>query len=1149
MSDGSIKIAIEVDGKEVEVASKSLDNLEDAGIKGGKGVKETEEGLKNVGKESDNAGGKVKKFAGALGLIAIGAAAFKVLKSSLDDAITRFDTLNKFPKVLEALGVSAEDAENSTSKLSDGIDGLPTKLDEIASTAQRMYTSFGDMDKATDSALALNNALLGSGASSDQARRGTEQYLKALQTGKFDMDTWNTLSETMDVGLVKVAEGFGFAGKSAKDNLYVALKDGNITIDEFNDKLIEVGTGTGIMAKLAKENSLGISTSFGNLRYAVARGITGVLDSLNKLSVAVTGNDIAENIDGMKHIVVAAFNVISGAIEVSIPLFKILGSVMSALLSAAKPLTPVLMGMASAFAIHAVINGATKALESFNKATIISTTVGKASVASTKLMSAAQKSYTGILTAANVIQGVLTGRIKLSTAAMLAKAAASKVLGTALKVMSGPVGWVTAGVGALTGAVVGIVKWFNRASEEGERLTAETEKLGEETDELTESIDGNAESYKKSQTEIEGSAKANEELAEKISDLANQEQRSASEKEMLKSYTEQLNESVEGLNLSYDEESDALNMSNEQMQARLDLFAEQETANEAQERLTEIIKEQTEAEKQLEETNELRQEWNEKLEDGSVKSKEHKKAIEELDEQEDLLKETLSELAEQQEITEETMTQAMESITEATESGVANQIILFDDLSESQQATIENMKDAWEDYKDSATNMFDTLSDEAELTVSEMTDNLEENQRIIGEWSEGIATLAERGVDEGLLNTLRDAGPESAGHVKELVNASDEELDKLSEAFSEGGKSATDALSKSLGIDETEIMDAIGHLVVDTEIALKDQIKASNFEDIGGSIPDGVEEGINQKSDAVGEASRAMAEVADKMFKSEAGIQSPSTVFTESGENLGEGVALGLDNSHDVIKKAITDMFNTLLDDSKKALEKIDGNYKLQTRKITASLGSLVTVTGKGMDNMLKKMQSGATKQTSEMTRLAASIVSPFNSTMSQFTTIGANAMSGLNAGLNAGRASVMGVARGIANSVASTMQSALRIHSPSRVMRDDIGKWIPAGVAEGMEDNFSFIDKAIQGMNDKFSNMRVGTPEFALGIQGGGSMGASATVNNYSNYNNTKSPSTVTNHHKPTVNIEKIENHSDSDIPKILEESAWIMSREDKRL
>src|SRR5690625_3171256 len=166
----------------------------------------------------------------------------------MDSAISRFDTLNQFPRVLQALGVSAEESEQAMTDLSDGIDGLPTKLDDIASTAQRMYTSFNDMDKATESALALNNALLGSGSSAEQARRGTEMYLKMLQTGQVDLQTWRSLSETMDVGLIKVAERFGYVGKTAKDDLYRALQDGTHTIDDFNDKLIEVGTGTGVMA-------------------------------------------------------------------------------------------------------------------------------------------------------------------------------------------------------------------------------------------------------------------------------------------------------------------------------------------------------------------------------------------------------------------------------------------------------------------------------------------------------------------------------------------------------------------------------------------------------------------------------------------------------------------------------------------------------------------------------------------------------------------------------------------------------------------------------------------------------------------------------------------------------------------------------------
>lgn len=194
MADGNITIKITVDGKEVNIAADELDKLGKSGRESGKGVGEAEKGM-------NKAGVSAKQLAISLGLVKIASAAFNVLKQSLDSAISRFDTLNKFPKVLQSLGVSAEDSQASISRLSDGIDGLPTKLDDIAANAQRMYISFKDMDKATDSALALNNAFLASGSSGEAAASGTEQYIQALQKGKPDMMEWRNMQQNMSIAL------------------------------------------------------------------------------------------------------------------------------------------------------------------------------------------------------------------------------------------------------------------------------------------------------------------------------------------------------------------------------------------------------------------------------------------------------------------------------------------------------------------------------------------------------------------------------------------------------------------------------------------------------------------------------------------------------------------------------------------------------------------------------------------------------------------------------------------------------------------------------------------------------------------------------------------------------------------------------------
>src|SRR5690625_4078572 len=73
MADGSIRISLEVDGRQVDMATHSLDDLEASAHKAGDGAKETEEGVRGAGNESQKAGSKVKKFASALGLVAIGA--------------------------------------------------------------------------------------------------------------------------------------------------------------------------------------------------------------------------------------------------------------------------------------------------------------------------------------------------------------------------------------------------------------------------------------------------------------------------------------------------------------------------------------------------------------------------------------------------------------------------------------------------------------------------------------------------------------------------------------------------------------------------------------------------------------------------------------------------------------------------------------------------------------------------------------------------------------------------------------------------------------------------------------------------------------------------------------------------------------------
>lgn len=249
---------------------------------------EAEKGLDGItGKAKKTAGGitgffkdigkGAAKLAGAIGITQLVAAGINAIRSSVAGAVSRVDTLNQFPRVLKQMGVEGDAADASIARLSDGIQGLPTTLDGIAGQTQRMFTILGDIDLATESTLALNNAFLASGASQADATRGLEQYTQMLSSGKVDMQSWRTLQETMPYALKETAEAFGFTGKSATNDFYAALQDGDITMDEMNAKLIELSNETGGFAETALEASKGIATSWTNIKTAITTGVANIV--------------------------------------------------------------------------------------------------------------------------------------------------------------------------------------------------------------------------------------------------------------------------------------------------------------------------------------------------------------------------------------------------------------------------------------------------------------------------------------------------------------------------------------------------------------------------------------------------------------------------------------------------------------------------------------------------------------------------------------------------------------------------------------------------------------------------------------------------------------------------------------------------------
>ncbi|MCI9271677.1 MAG: tape measure protein [Dorea sp.] len=271
------------------------------------------EDLESTSRKASNSITNIMKGAGAFKVASM---AVDTLKNSLTGAVSRFDTMNQFPKVMQQIGFSAEESEASISKLSDGIQGVPTSLDEITASAQKLAMLTGDLGKATDASIALNNAFYASGASSADASRGLVQYTQMLSKGTVDIMSWRTLQETMGIALRDLAEAFGYAGSAATTDLYAAIQSGQITFDQLNDKLIELDGGVDGFAARASAASAGIGTSLTNMEIAVTRGMEGIIRSTND---ALANNGLPgfqEMIENTTSGINQAFSVASKGVEV-----------------------------------------------------------------------------------------------------------------------------------------------------------------------------------------------------------------------------------------------------------------------------------------------------------------------------------------------------------------------------------------------------------------------------------------------------------------------------------------------------------------------------------------------------------------------------------------------------------------------------------------------------------------------------------------------------------------------------------------------------------------------------------------------------------------------------------------------------------------
>lgn len=266
--------------------------------------------LSGVGStEGSNVGSKFSAgFAAKIGIISgITQQVFQkvtsIITNQLDDAIYRVDTLERFPKVMEMMGYSAEDAASAIKKLRDGVAGIPTSLADVVSGTQRIAALTGDVDQAADWALAISDAMIITTGDTNEAARGMEQFLQILSRGKPAGNDWNTVMEVAAPIMNELAKTMGYASASLGGDFYTALQKGTISTNDMMAALVSLdkkgGNGLASLSDRVKTSTGGIAASMTSLQQNISNAIVDVIQTIGVENITAAIETIKEALIGI----------------------------------------------------------------------------------------------------------------------------------------------------------------------------------------------------------------------------------------------------------------------------------------------------------------------------------------------------------------------------------------------------------------------------------------------------------------------------------------------------------------------------------------------------------------------------------------------------------------------------------------------------------------------------------------------------------------------------------------------------------------------------------------------------------------------------------------------------------------------------------
>jgi hypothetical protein len=520
------------------------------------------------------------------------------------------------------------------------------------------------------------------------------------------------------------------------------------------------------------------------------------------------------------------------------------------------------------------------------------------------------------------LEGVTISLETLRTAALKA--------GTSLKnsMTGGSIAIAAAAAGGqmLASIIDGITEEIDEAHDPLTDLSADTQGIVSAAHEAAKAIAETSQKFDENMNSAEESSAAYGGMVDRLEELNAQTSLTSTEQAEMESIVQSLNEGMPELGLAIDSTTGHLNKNRAAIEAVVTSYNRQAKAQAAQESLVELYKEQAKAEEALKNATDertaalaagtdMQSDYGAAVNTAYVTASE---AMRTVNEQIDAANTAIAELSEQEKKSADSALANMSEIQLAAQRTHSVIYTVGEDSYKVSADAADSIAELSHQYTsmldrttDSIYNSMDLFSKPAELaevSAEDLVSAMDSNYERISNWSDGLAELIDRGVSDGLIEKLREAGPSSAAEIKAMTSMSDTELQDYSDKFDAAYSKAYKAAEKSLGNMRDESSRQIQNIISD--VAGKSPSLQEAYDILGGYAAAGFANGLTrpEKLADIDRAAQQMVDAAYQSVKAAAGIHSPSRLFADLGGYIPQGMARGISGGMAEVSAAAADM-------------------------------------------------------------------------------------------------------------------------------------------------------------------------------------------------------------------------------------------------